>query len=198
MLDFKQSLRKILLEEFKAPEEAFLEIESELRSNARQMGIDYDNALVINTNRTLKSPKDIGDWSQKRKQWAGYGSSWLNWIARNMPHWLATKFYVIEVNSLDMISVNNKKAKQIFEKQYVTRPDAPKDTAINFQKLYDDGKAGVVFRPYNKSWGNMDWYNSIDMDSAVIVNSQKIRSVKLLLDASEIIADFKDRQDDGF
>lgn len=196
MQDFKHKLQKILLEEFAPPQEAFIEINHELRNNARSLGIDYDNSLIINTNRQIKSPADIGDWSQKRKQWAGYGSSWLDWISGEMPHWLATNFYVITVNSLDIISINSKQAKIAFEKQYVTRPQAPKDMAINYEKLYNDGKGGVSFRPYNRSWGNMDWYNSIDMDSAVIVNKKAIKSVKLLLDASEIISDFKDRSED--
>jgi hypothetical protein len=198
MSDFKRSIRDVFLEEFAAPQDAFLEIESELRRTARGQGIDYDNALVINSNRSIRSPKDIKDWSSKHKQWAGYGSSWLDWIAHHKPQWLATHFYVITVDTASMVSVNNKKATLDFEKQYITRPTAEKDLSINYQKLYDEGKCGVAFRPYNEAWNKNTWYDSIDMDSAVIANSQKIRSVKFLLDASEIIADFKDRQDDGF
>jgi len=193
MLNIRQSIQKILMEEFTIPKDAFLEIESELRSNARSMGIDYNNTITVNTNRVLSSPKDIGDWSQKKKQWAGYGSTWIDWVARNMPHWLASKFYVVTVNSLDIISVNSKQSKQEFEKQYIRNIDSPKDMAINFEKIHSDGKGGVAFRPYNKAWGNHDWYNSIDIDSIVIVNNKSIKSIKLLLDASELIADYKDR-----
>ena len=197
MPELKSKLQKILLEEFAVPNDAFIEIEHELRNNAKSMGIDYNNAITINTNRPLSSPKDIGDWSQKRKQWGGYGSSWINWVADKMPHWLATKFYVIDVNLVDMISINNKQAKLDFEKQYITNIKAPKDMAINFEKLYANGKTGVSFRPFNRSWSNgLDWYSTIDVDSVVIVNNKKIRSVKLLLDASEIIADYKDRSND--
>ncbi len=196
MLDFKQQLQKILLEEFAVPQDAFIEIESELRNTARAMGINYDSSIVVNTNRTLTKPQDIGDWSQHHKQWAGYGSSWIDWVARNMPQWLATKFYVLTVNPGDIITVGNKKAKLAFEQQYIINREVVKDKAINYEKLYKEGKGGVAFRPYNKAWSNHDWYTSIDMDSIVIVNNKAIKSVKLLLDASEIIADFKDRSSD--
>lgn len=196
MLDLKQQLQKILLEEFAVPQDAFIEIESELRNNARAMGINYDNSIIVNTNRTLSKPQDIGDWSHQHKQWAGYGSSWIDWVARAMPQWLASKFYVLTVDHSNIITIPNKKTKLAFEKHYIINPDTPKDKAINFDKLYKEGKDGVAFRPYNKSWGNHDWYTSIDMDSIVIINNKAIKSVKLLLDASEIIADFKDRSSD--
>jgi hypothetical protein len=200
-MDIKDKLQKLLMEEVSVPPEAFDEIESELRTNARQMGIDYDHAIIVNTNRTLRSAKDMGDWSSKRKQWAGYGSSWLDWVRSAMPHWLATKFYVLTVNNMDIVSVNDPKSMVAFTKKYVARPGAPKDAAIDFQKLYDEGKGGVAFRPYNKAWAKMGndaffWYRSIDVDSIVIVNNKTIRSVKLLLDASEIIADYKERNSD--
>lgn len=200
-MDIKNKLQKLFTEEVSVPDEAFVEIESELRSNARQMGIDYDNAIVVNTNRTLKGAKDIGDWSSKRKQWAGYGSSWLDWVQKAMPQWLATKFYVLTVNNLDMVAVNDPKSVVKFTNTYITRPGAPKDVAIDFQKLYDEGKGGVVFRPYNKAWSEMDaeryhWYRGIDVESIVIVNNKAIRSVKLLLDASDIIADYRERGND--
>jgi hypothetical protein len=198
MSDLKQKLQEILLEEdeFAYPNDTFITIESELRTNARQMGIDYDNAFIVNTG--VSSDKWLNNnqkWNPPR-WWAGYGSSWLDWISGEMPEWLRPYFYVLDVDTTNIVNVNSKASKILFGNAYVTKPMHPKDIAIDFNKMLERGKTGVSFRPYNKSWRDMKnytdgWYDSIDVDSIVIVDKSAIRSIKLLLDASEILQDAK-------
>jgi hypothetical protein len=118
-----------------------------------------------------------------------------------MPNWLANYFYVLDldVSKHNFFTVNSETTLQLFSKLYIINPNVPKDAAINYEKLYNKQRYGVIFKPYKPSLvrpGN--WYRSIDMDSVVIVNKKGIRGIKLLLDASEIIADYKDRSSDDF
>jgi len=199
MSNLHRTLRNVYLRE--SLDDAYSMIASELNDNARQMGINLPNAVVVNTNRVLKSINDIKDMSEGKVQWAGFGTSWFDWIRHNMPDWLAKYFYVLDINieNNDFFKVNSEVTLKMFSKLYIRNPNLPKDAAIDYQRLYDKQRYGVVFKPYKRTLAEPgSWYRSIDMDSVVIVNKKAIRSIKLLLDASEIIADYKDRSSDDF
>jgi hypothetical protein len=67
MSNLHRTLRNVYLRE--SLDDAYSMIASELNDNARQMGINLPNAVVVNTNRVLKSINDIKDMSEGKVQW---------------------------------------------------------------------------------------------------------------------------------
>lgn len=199
MQNFKSTIKKILLEGFTPPDELFVMIESELRDNARKLGINLDESVVVNTNRVLKSPNDIADQSSNKRQWAGYGTTWFDWVRAAMPEWLSSKFYVLNIDYSKIIRINSKESLEQFSNKWILNPETPKDKAIKYDELYKSGYHGVDFKPYNRSWAKYgeitEWYRSVDMDSIVIINKAAIKNTKLLLDATELIRDYSSREE---
>ena len=164
---------------------------SEIRSSARRMGIDLDTARTINSWRRKISPTDLLDASQGKRQWYGIGTAWLDWVSTNMPDWFAPCTYVLEFNDNPVVVDSPETIKQ-FSSKYVLNPEAPKDLAINWSKLYKDGIKAVEFSNYNRGnarMGGADWYRSVDMNSGAVVNKSIVKRVTLLYDGTE---EFKD------
>jgi hypothetical protein len=178
MKQLKESLLRVFFENYTPSEDVYNEISSELHNISRKHRIDLNNIIIINTNRQINSPQDIKDISVNMKQWAGYGLSWFDWIRYEMPHWLASRFYMVQLDTSKVLQVTPTNYKEFAEK-YIIDPNKPKDRAINYKKLYDDGIGAISFKPY-KHVHDLDhmWYDSIDMDSVVIVNNKIIKSVK--------------------
>lgn len=185
-----RELYKILLEEFSPPEDAFIEIESELRANAKRMGIvNFDNAFTIITNNKVNDIRNF-----ENTQWIGYGTSWLDFIREKMPQWMSNYIYVLDIDISKVLNITNKNIKE-FETNFIlpNKLNEPKDKSIDFKKVKEKGYSGISFRPFNMQLSKNRWYHSVDVDSMVLVDKRAIRSVKLLLDASEILQDFSDR-----
>jgi hypothetical protein len=175
-------------------ESLFMNHFSGVREAAQKMGIDIESSRLINTKRcNLKAPTDIKDIkdSTKYHQWYGIGFSWLEWIQSEMPQWLAPCTYAIILDEKKILKVNSKQNITSFQNKYVISPERPKDMAINWEKLYNDGINCVEFNPYDKSFtkGKSEWYQTIDMPSGVVVNKLCIKKVIKLYDGTD---DFRD------
>ena len=128
----------------------------------------------------------------KYHQWYGIGTSWLDWIQKNQPDWLAPITYAVILDETNILKVNSKSSINLFNKKYVINPEAPKDTAINWNRLYEDGRDILEFNPYLGHIGmsiGAHWYDSIDMTSGAIINKRCIKKIIKLYDGTD---DFKD------
>lgn len=108
-----------------------------------------------------------------------------------MPDWLAPVTYAIVLDESKMTRVNSKSSISLFSKNYVAKPIAPKDSAIDWIKLYKSNVDVVEFSPYLGHIGGMDypWYDTIDMASGAIINKRCIKKIIKLYDGTE---DFRD------
>jgi FMN phosphatase YigB (HAD superfamily) len=163
---------------------------SGIRESARKLGIDLETARLVNSKRpSLKDIKDVKDGA-KYHQWYGIGTAWLDWIQSEMPHWLAPCTYAVVLKG-NILNISDEKTIKIFQRKYVIEPDRPKDSAINWTSLYEDGLDAVEFNPYLGHIGGMAsmWYDTIDMSSGAIVNKRCIRKIVKLYDGTD---DFRD------
>jgi FMN phosphatase YigB (HAD superfamily) len=164
---------------------------SGVRDSARKLGIDLDSARLINSKRpSLKDIKDVSV-DPKYHQWYSVGTAWLDWIQSEMPQWLAPCTYAIVLDESKMMKVNSKASIQLFRKNYISKPNAPKDMAIDWTKLYKANVDVLEFSPYlGHIGGSTDaWYDSIDMASGAIINKRCIKKIVKLYDGTE---DFRD------
>jgi FMN phosphatase YigB (HAD superfamily) len=164
---------------------------SGIRESARRLGINLETARLINSKRpSLKDIKDVKDGA-KYHQWYSIGTAWLDWIQSEMPDWLAPCTYAIVLDESKMIKVNSQASINLFSKSYILNPIAPKDMAIDWNKLYASDKDVVEFNPYLGHIGGAKaaWYDTIDMSSGAIVNKRCIRKIVKLYDGTD---DFRD------
>jgi len=165
---------------------------SGINTAVRRMGLDINSVRLINTNRTNLTSNNIKDISEGFHQWYSIGTAWLDWIQRNMTDRLKVCNYAIEF-AKEPLTIKTPKLVQMFERKYIIDPERPKDSAINWKLLYENGVGAIEFNPYDKGFrpskSSLGWYSSIDMASGAIVNKSIIKNVVKLYDGTD---DFKD------
>ena len=102
--------------------------------------------------------------------WYGIGTSWLNWVKAEMPHWMGKYFYKVYITDKVLIISNKKSLMEFHEKYSVDNIHIPglewKD--INWEQIAID-YSGIEISPYQYECRfKLGWYYTWDVASGCI------------------------------
>ena len=122
--------------------------------------------------------------------WYACGDSWIEWVRREMPHWLERANYLYEVKlGEEIIQISNDDEFGNFHAEFGFTPqDAydPRSRAINWKEIQEQDYNGVEICPYLWERRQEDWYYGWDVASGCIWNSAGISDIVLLAEKETI------------
>jgi hypothetical protein len=124
----------------------------------------------------------ISDQSIKSKPkglWYGFGTSWLDWIKSEMPHWERDYMHIIEINPDKILTINSREELDLFTKKYGAKL-SDYYNLIDWSKVAKD-YSGIEIPTYiSSARREVDWYYPWDVESGCIWNSDGVKSIKLI------------------
>jgi len=117
--------------------------------------------------------------------WYGFGSSWLDWVASEMPERKYKHLYKIEVNPSKLLVLNNERKVKLFAINFgLNKEKWEWTTEINWE-LVAKKYSGVEFNPYFYSLRlkptMVGWYSGIDVASGCVWNKDAIKKIVKLI-----------------
>jgi hypothetical protein len=127
----------------------------------------------INYNPSVGGPQEIT--FKPNGLWYGIGSSWIDWVRREMPEWEKEDAYLLELDKSNMIVISNYEELLNFHKEFKSE-NGYIDWSVVASK-YD----GIEIAPHIREarW-KINWYSTWDVASGCIWTSNVIKSSKLL------------------
>jgi len=138
--------------------------------------------------------KTVGDESFLKYKpeglWYACGSEWIEYLRDDAPHWLESVHYLYEITTSNKIKyITDASQFEEFEDNYVTSHETAREgyfeTYINWEKLQDDGFAGIEICPYLREKRSKAWYHGFDIASGCIWDPSGLKSFKLLASREE-------------
>lgn len=146
------------------------------------------NNYLKSTDRIVMSNKEIGKLNfpvtlksndKPVGLWYGFGTSWVDWVKSEMPQWIGTYFYKLEVNKNNLIQLNDFIDIGAFSEHYRSMDsDNTRIHEIDWLKVSKD-YSGIEINPYcYKARLEMKtiWYYSWDIASGCIWNDNAVKS----------------------
>jgi hypothetical protein len=115
--------------------------------------------------------------------WYGIGNAWIDWCMDEMPHWIAPYLYTFDLHpDINLLTVDSVEAIRSFTDRYETHPwkEIPHWILIDWGRVCEEYD-GIEFNPYlyNMRFDiHHTWYNSIDVPSGVIFNTDMVVNLK--------------------
>lgn len=139
---------------------------------------NFDERLILKDYQQLdkSKPKPIG-------LWYGFGTSWIDWTASEMPEWSGGDNYeVLNIEHLKILLISDSEELLKFTKEYGDRSVDPIITiGINWKKVaekYD----GIEINPYIRSMrmnNRTEWYYPWDVASGCVWKAKDIKLRKI-------------------
>ncbi len=111
--------------------------------------------------------------------WYAIGNAWLDWCKSEMPGWVTTYMYTIDISiKNNILHLNTRESVKKFSKQYGIEVWG-RLREINWEQVNEDYD-GVEFNPYfydQKFALDTLWYSGIDVPSGVIFNTDIIENM---------------------
>jgi len=135
--------------------------------------------IIMSKHRTLIfKNKDTHNRSLKPiGLWFGLGTSWIDWIRSEMPHWEKTNLYKVKTNPKYMLTINDQDKFDKLEKNYGHK----NGIGIDWGKV-SENYSGITINPYNHTERMSSlWYYGWDVASGCIWDKKAIKSIEKIL-----------------
>lgn len=115
--------------------------------------------------------------------WYGFGDSWVKWVKSEMPEWMGTHFYNLEVNENKLLQLSSVQDIVKFTEKFTEKYgySGPIDYAYIMWSDVAKEYSGIEIKPYIHQLRNKYiWYSGWDVASGCIWNKSAIKSFEMI------------------
>lgn len=146
-----------------------------------RISLEYGNSRIImsgNDSIAFEPKKQKNGYQMKPNGlWYGIGTSWLDWIRSEMPHWERDNIFLLEIDDSKILKITNEHELLMFNDEYGEKKDYL--TTIDWLRVSKDYR-GIEITPYLHTM-RMDnrvfWYYGWDVASGCIWGSGVIKGI---------------------
>jgi hypothetical protein len=143
----------------------------------------YNNSRIImssNSNLVFKSKIQESEPDTKPKGlWYGIGTSWIDWVRSEMPHWEKNNIFLIEIDDSKIIKISNEDELLSFNEKYKSEIVNNPLSLIDWKRVSKDYK-GIEITPYLYKMRfdrRVFWYYGWDIASGCIWGDGVIKDI---------------------
>jgi len=130
-------------------------------------------------NKQQRIPQTV--FQKPAGMWYGCGDSWIDWLEREMPHWLEASNYLYEIELGEgILKISTDEEFTQFEKEFLNIKTMFGGHAVNWPEVAKKYN-GIEICPYNYNRRfKSNWYYGWDVASGCIWNKKGVTIINLL------------------